>query len=112
MQVGGRIAFLSDHEGWGNLYSIDASGGDLRRHTDHGGAGAPAFYVRHASTDGTRVVYESAGELWILDALDAAPRRARRAARRPPHRPRAAPHHHARSGSGRPSPTGRAAPAW
>jgi tricorn protease len=75
MQVGGRIAFLSDHEGWGNLYSIDSSGGDLRRHTDHGGGGTPAFYVRHASTDGTRVVYESAGELWILDALDAAPRR-------------------------------------
>ena len=29
--------------------------------------GAPAFYARHASTDGQRVVYESAGELWILD---------------------------------------------
>ena len=27
--------------------------------------------MRHASTDGTRVVYESAGELWILDSLDA-----------------------------------------
>ena len=32
--------------------------------------GAPAFYVRHASTDGTRVVFESAGELWILDSLE------------------------------------------
>ena len=35
--------------------------------------------MRHASTDGTRVVYESAGELWILDSLDGtsdtAPRR-------------------------------------
>jgi tricorn protease len=75
MQVGGRIAFLSDHEGWGNLYSVDRSGADLRRHTDHGGPGAPAFYVRHAATDGTRVVYESAGELWILDSLGAQPRR-------------------------------------
>ena len=74
MQVGGRIAFLSDHEGWGNLYSVDRDGGGLRRHTDHGESGAPAFYVRHATTDGTRVVFESAGELWILDALDAAPR--------------------------------------
>ena len=71
MQVGERLAFLSDHEGWGNLYSVDRTGGDLRRHTDHGGPDAPAFYVRHASTDGTRVVYESAGELWILDSLDA-----------------------------------------
>jgi tricorn protease len=70
-----RIAFLSDHEGWGNLYSLGADGTGLRRHTDHGGPGAPAFYVRHASTDGQRVVYESAGELWILDSLDAAPRR-------------------------------------
>jgi tricorn protease len=70
MQVGERLAFQSDHEGWGNLYSVDRASGDLRRHTDHGGPGAPAFYVRHASTDGTRVVYESAGELWILDSLD------------------------------------------
>jgi tricorn protease len=75
MQVGGRLAFLSDHEGWGNLYSVDSGGGDLRRHTDHGAPGAPAFYVRHAGTDGTRVVFESAGDLWILDSLDGEARR-------------------------------------
>ncbi|MBW0136579.1 S41 family peptidase [Pseudonocardia abyssalis] len=75
MLVGGRIAFVADHEGWGNLYSIAHNGTDLRRHTDHGGAGAPAFYVRHATSDGERVVYESAGELWILDSLGADPRR-------------------------------------
>jgi tricorn protease len=78
MLVGDRIAFLSDHEGWGNLYSLDGRGADLRRHTDHGTddgtAGAPAFYVRHAATDGTRVVYESAGQLWLLDDLDGEPR--------------------------------------
>ncbi|GAA5138712.1 S41 family peptidase [Pseudonocardia adelaidensis] len=71
MIVGSRIAFLSDHEGWGNVYSLGGDGTGLRRHTDHGGPGAPAFYVRHASTDGRCVVYESAGELWILDGLDA-----------------------------------------
>ncbi|NMH98508.1 S41 family peptidase [Pseudonocardia acidicola] len=74
-----RIAFLSDHEGWGNLYSLPFDGdlAGLRRHTDHGGAGAPAFYARHATTDGTRVIYESAGELWLLENLsdDAQPRR-------------------------------------
>jgi tricorn protease len=75
MIVGSRIAFLSDHEGWGNLYSLGADGTGLRRHTDHGGPGAPGFYARHASTDGQRVVYESAGELWILDSLDEEPRR-------------------------------------
>lgn len=69
--VGERIAFLSDHEGVGALYSSLPDGSDLRRHTP-----VDSFYARHASTDGTRVVYASAGELWLLDDLDgAAPRR-------------------------------------
>ncbi|MEV4427658.1 S41 family peptidase [Streptomyces sp. R-07] len=72
MAVGGRIAFLSDHEGVGNLYSCQPDGTDLRRHTDH-----DEFYARHASSDGHRVVYQCAGELWIVDALtaDSRPRR-------------------------------------
>ncbi|MBX9398831.1 PDZ domain-containing protein [Streptomyces sp. TRM72054] len=72
MFVGGRIAFLSDHEGVGNLYSCAYDGSDLRRHTDH-----DAFYARHASSDGTRVVYQCAGDLWLVDdlAADSAPRR-------------------------------------
>jgi tricorn protease len=72
-----RIAFLSDHEGCGNLYSLAPDGTGLRRHTDHGAPGVPAFYARHASTDGERVVYESAGELWMVASLegDSAPRR-------------------------------------
>jgi tricorn protease len=72
MFVGGRIAFLSDHEGVGNLYSCAYDGTDLRRHTDH-----DAFYARHASSDGTRVVYQCAGDLWIVDDLapDSVPRR-------------------------------------
>ncbi|MDX3642061.1 S41 family peptidase [Streptomyces sp. MB09-02B] len=71
MWVGDRIAFLSDHEGVGALYSSLADGSDLRRHTPIDG-----FYARHAATDGTRVVYASAGELWLLDDLDGAePRR-------------------------------------
>ncbi|MFJ7046095.1 S41 family peptidase [Streptomyces sp. NPDC101112] len=65
--VGDRIAFLSDHEGVGALYSSLADGSDLRRHTPIEG-----FYARHAATDGTRVVYSSAGELWLLDDLDGA----------------------------------------
>ncbi|GHD30451.1 S41 family peptidase [Streptomyces galbus] len=63
--VGDRIAFLSDHEGTGALYSSLADGSDLRRHTPLDG-----FYARQASGDGRRVVYSSAGELWILDDLD------------------------------------------
>ncbi len=81
--VGDRVAFLSDHEGTGALYSSLADGSDLRRHTPLGGTSGPGgdgsaggFYARHAATDGTRVVYSSAGELWLLDDLDgAAPRR-------------------------------------
>ena len=62
--VDGRIAFLSDHEGYGNLYSVLPDGTGLRRHTDH-----QDFYVRHATTDGKRVIFESAGELWVLHDL-------------------------------------------
>ncbi|MCK1822948.1 S41 family peptidase [Streptomyces sp. XM83C] len=72
MFVAGRIAFLSDHEGIGNLYSCAPDGSDLRRHTDH-----DAFYARHAASDGSRVVYQCGGDLWLVDDLapDAVPRR-------------------------------------
>ncbi|MFI5807542.1 S41 family peptidase [Streptomyces sp. NPDC051561] len=72
MFVGDRIAFLSDHEGVGNLYSCRTDGGDLRRHSDH-----DAFYARHASSDGSRVIYQCAGDLWLVDDLspDAKPRK-------------------------------------
>lgn len=58
MWVGDRILVVTDHEGVGNLYALDDG---LRRLTSHD------FYVRHASTDGRRVVYQQAGELWLLD---------------------------------------------
>nr|BFD84325.1 hypothetical protein StreXyl84_37260 [Streptomyces sp. Xyl84] len=72
MFVGDRIAFLSDHEGVGNLYSCAYDGSGLRRHTDH-----DAFYARHASSDGARVVYQCAGDLWMVDDLspDSVPHR-------------------------------------
>ncbi|HEY1640936.1 MAG TPA: PDZ domain-containing protein [Streptosporangiaceae bacterium] len=67
MLVGGRLVFLSDHEGTGNLYSCALDGSDLRRHTDHDG-----YYARNAATDGERVIYQCAGQLWLLQGLDAA----------------------------------------
>ena len=70
MFVGPRVVFLSDHEGSGALYSALPDGTDLRRHTDLG-----QYYARHATTDGHRVVYQRAGEIWLLESLDAEPAR-------------------------------------
>jgi len=70
MWVGNRIYFLSDHEGIGNLYSVRPTGGDLRRHTDH-----DEYYARLPSTDGARIVYQHAADLWVYDpATDEAQR--------------------------------------
>ena len=71
MLIGGRLFFLSDHEGTGNIYSCAPDGSDVTRHTDHDG-----MYARNPATDGQRIVYHVAGDIWILDSPDAAePRR-------------------------------------
>lgn len=60
MWVDGRFYFVSDHEGIGNLYSVDIEGKDLRKHTD-----MKDFYVRNANTDGKRIVFQSGGEIYL-----------------------------------------------
>lgn len=57
-----RIAFLSDRDGTVNLWSVDSRGGDLRQHTTHKG-----WDIRHASIDGTRVVYALGADLYLVD---------------------------------------------
>jgi tricorn protease len=71
MLIGGRLFFLSDHEGTGNIYSCALDGSEVRRHSDHDG-----MYARNPATDGQRIVYHVAGDIWILDSPEAAePRR-------------------------------------
>src|SRR5439155_1396734 len=57
MWIAGRIYFISDHGGVGNLYSCDPSGQNLRQHTEH-----DDFYVRGAGCDGKRIVAVSDAE--------------------------------------------------
>jgi tricorn protease len=66
-----RIAFLSDQDGSLNLWSVNSEGQQLRQHTRHQG-----WDIRHASIDGSRVVYALGADLYVLDlASEAEPRR-------------------------------------
>ncbi len=64
-----RIAFCSDHEGRGQLYSAAVgqrapTTSRLVRRTESD------FYVRHASSDGRQVVYCAGGDVFLLPSLD------------------------------------------
>ncbi len=64
-----RIAFCSDHEGRGQLYSTlvgrpAPTTSRLACRTDSD------FYVRHASGDGRQVVYCAGGDVFLLESLD------------------------------------------
>ncbi|MBC5809417.1 MAG: PDZ domain-containing protein [Candidatus Eremiobacteraeota bacterium] len=62
MWIGERIYFVSDHEGIANVYSVDAEGAGLHRHTHE-----TEYFVRFPSTDGTTVAYTAGGRIYTLD---------------------------------------------
>jgi tricorn protease len=62
MWVGDRIYFISDHDGIGNLYSCTPDGYGLQQHTH-----SQEYYVRHATTDGQRIVYCAGAQLYYFD---------------------------------------------
>ena len=97
MLIGGRLFFLSDHEGTGNIYSCALDGSGLARHTDHDG-----MYARNPSTDGQRIVYHVAGDIWILDSPERAGAAAARGIARLPGRGPLAPADLGQGSPGRP----------
>lgn len=62
MWIGGRLYFLSDHEGIANVYSANKGGTDLKRHTKF-----KEYYCRNAQTDGKTIVFHAGGDLYSLD---------------------------------------------
>ena len=70
MWIDGRIYFIADHEGVGNIYSCLPNGEDLRRHTDH-----DEYYARGASHHSERIVYHAGADLFLLDLNDSESRK-------------------------------------
>jgi tricorn protease len=57
-----RLFFISDHEGFGNIYSVNKRGTGIKRHTHHDN-----YYIRSFSYHDGRIVYVSGAELFVLD---------------------------------------------
>ena len=64
MILGQSIFFISDHEGYGNLYSCNFAGENLKRLTQH-----ENFFVRNSQSDGQSVIYQCGGDLYLYEPL-------------------------------------------
>ena len=62
MCAGGRVYFLTDRDGTMNLWSMNASGKDLKQHTRHQG-----WDVRGAAYGSGKIVYQLGADLHVFD---------------------------------------------
>jgi tricorn protease len=69
MVAGDRVYFVSDQDGWDNLWSAKLDGSDRRQHTRHTG-----FGVRGPALSTGRIVYQSGADLRVLSLADGADR--------------------------------------
>ncbi|MCO4795382.1 MAG: PD40 domain-containing protein, partial [Bacteriovoracaceae bacterium] len=60
--IGKRIYFISDHEGYANIYSCTSTGRGVKRHTHH-----EDYYVRNFSYHDGTIIYQAGAELFLLD---------------------------------------------
>ncbi|HEX9729704.1 MAG TPA: S41 family peptidase [Gemmatimonadales bacterium] len=70
MTWNGRVYFVSDRDGTMNLWSMAATGGDLRQHTRHSG-----WDVKNPALSDGRIVYQLGADLWRFDVASNADRR-------------------------------------
>jgi tricorn protease len=61
----GRIFFISDHMGRGQIYSTNLNGGELKCHTDF-----KDYYPRHLNSDGRNIVFSMAGSIYLFNPDD------------------------------------------
>ncbi len=62
MWIGDKIYFISDHQGIGKLYSCTVDGKNIKSHSNN-----KEYYVRNASTDGNKIVYQAGAEIFLFD---------------------------------------------
>ena len=62
-QADGKIAFISDREGQGDVWIMNADGSDPVNLTQGRDCASPAW-----SPDGMKIAYIASGEIWLMDA--------------------------------------------
>ena len=67
-QADGKIAFISDREGHGDVWIMNADGSDPVNLTQGRDCASPAW-----SPDGTQIAYIAGGEIWLMDAAGSNP---------------------------------------